>query len=148
MKSSDLYIAFEPRFTNPLASWAFSIISNFSGKIVTVYFKTKKSDLTATRRMVCVYTKTFFTKRAWNPFEKQILNVWDVEKAAYRFISMDSVEKVVAGGDTFTFESDPVDPVNDYAEQLAEQYESTQGLSRETIARIKSAKETIHELFY
>jgi len=121
MKSS-LYISSKPRFSNPIAKWAFSIIGAIVGRTVVVYFKKRTSG--EMRRMVCYWTDNQITKRAWDPTEKNLLQVWDIEKGAYRFISMDAVEKIVAGGNAHAFdahpEGDPVEPACDFVSIRAE----------------------------
>jgi|GEM_PF-3953585 len=117
MKSnSRSYVSFRPNFSNPLAIWAFSLISAIEGKVFTVYF-TKRTDGT-TRRMVCYWSESFpITKRGWDPSKKQLLNVFDIEKGDYRFISMDAVEKIVIGGSTYHYEEQPAPqptPINSY----------------------------------
>lgn len=96
------YIAHKAEFNHPLAKWAFSLIQSLEGKTFVVYFKKRTGDK-STRRMVASWLPSMISERGWNPFEKNLLNVFDIEKGDYRFVSMDSVEKIIIGGETFVF---------------------------------------------
>jgi len=122
MKSS-LYISGKPQFSNPIAKWAFSLISSIIGQTFVVYFTKRTTG--EMRRMVCYYMENGpITRRNWNPSSKNLLNVWDIEKGAQRFISMDSVERIVIGGTAHMFEplsdNDPVEPACDFVSFKAE----------------------------
>lgn len=110
MKSSS-YVAYSPTFTNPTAAAAWSIISAFVGQLVVIYFTKRTTG--ETRRMVCYYSPALITRRAWNPAERQLLNVYDVEAGAPRFVSMDAVDRIVAGGSTYYPVSTPKPPAGD-----------------------------------
>jgi len=90
------YLSYRPHFSHPIAAAAFSIIAAFTGRTMVVYF-TKRTD-GERRRMVCYYNPQLITRRSWDPSSKQLLQVFDIEQGAGRFISMDAVEKIVIGG--------------------------------------------------
>lgn len=93
------HVASIPHFTNGIAAAAYSIIAGLGEQTFVVYFTKRTTG--ETRRMVCYYRQPMFTTRSWDPAQRQLLNVWDVEAGAFRFISMDAVDRIVAGGKTY-----------------------------------------------
>lgn len=137
--TSKLYVSYRPSFSHPVAIWAYSLVQLFVGQIITVYFT--KRTTSETRRMVCVWGESApITRRKWDPSKKQLLNVFDVEKGEYRFISMDAVQRIVIGGTTYLPHQMPQPeptPQNDYYAHVAESREQS----------FSDLKDEMHALF-
>lgn len=117
MKSSS-YVAAAPSFSHPIAAAAWSIIAGLAGRLFVVYFTKRTTG--ETRRMVCYYSPAIITRRPWNPADKNLLQVWDAEAGAPRFVSMDAVERIVSGGSTFYPVATPKAPAGPEAPSPAE----------------------------
>ena len=79
-------------FNNKVAQWAFSLIQSVVGRVVVVYYIKRTTG--EMRRMVCVWNEGI---EGSTP-SRNLLAVWDVEKADYRSISMNAVKKIVISG--------------------------------------------------
>jgi len=94
-------------YKNKVAQWAYEIIALFSGQIAVVYF-TKRTTGTI-RRMVCYWDATILEKYEdmdFDPFSRNLLPVWDIEKGDWRNISMNNVEKIVIDGTEFNYQAE------------------------------------------
>ncbi len=56
------------------------------------------------RRMVCIHfpKQAEFARFRFNPAAKGLAAVWDLEKGARRFVNLDGVQSIKAGGKTLT----------------------------------------------
>lgn len=83
------------QFTPNDATEARSLIMQEGARHTCIVYFTKRTDGTR-RRMVC----RFFPEQAdavryrFNPVERDLLPVWDVEQGAPRFVSLDTVDLV------------------------------------------------------
>ena len=84
-------------FKSKNAKWSFEIIKDHELESVVVYFKKRGNK--QIRRMAFVWSKSSINtyEMLYDPTEKELLPVWDIEKGGVRTISMNSVEKIVAG---------------------------------------------------
>lgn len=91
---------YNAEYANPIAIWAFNIFKFFVGRPIVVHFQ-KRTD-GQMRRMVCIYSHKTVEKLRYDIYKRNLLQVWDCELGEPRFVSMDAVSKIVAGGLTFT----------------------------------------------
>lgn len=75
------------------------LIESNAEKIITVRF-IKRTD-GKLRTMRCIYYPKAANKATFrfNPVAKGLITVWDVEKGAPRFINLDGVQEISAGGE-------------------------------------------------
>ena len=92
------------KYKSLIARWAYDIISLFFNQIIVVYYIKRTTG--EMRRMACVYNPGVDQQPEdlrYNREKKNLLLVWDVEKADWRQISMDAVQKIVVGRNEFTW---------------------------------------------
>lgn len=93
--------------SNPTRVYQDIDIRTRNGQFFRVDFIKKNGDLREmhARRFVDKWDgPTTGEPREWNPEEKDLLQVWDVEKEAYRFINLRTVQLVRAGGDEIRYD--------------------------------------------
>lgn len=77
-------------------------ILNTKGRFFTVFFTKKNGEKRRMTARLGVSSHLKGTgKRPYNPFEKGLIHVFDTGKLAYRSINVNTVEKIVFGGETF-----------------------------------------------
>ena len=72
-----------------------------NGRFCGVTFTKKNGE---TRRMLCIFSraKTEASRFTFNPAEKGLVAVWDVQKGAIRFINCNAPVELRAGGKALT----------------------------------------------
>jgi hypothetical protein len=77
-----------------------------SGKIFSVKFR-KRTDPGTIRHMTCRFDVSKGIKgkeRLFEPNEKGLIGVWDIQKRGYRFISVEGITEIRVAGESYTFE--------------------------------------------
>lgn len=75
-----------------------------SGEIFSV--RLRKRTNKEVRDMVCrlgVKTEGSKTPRLWNPWDHDLMQVWDLQKSGFRFINLPEVIRLRAGGDEIRY---------------------------------------------
>jgi len=74
-----------------------------SGKIFTAKFIKKDGSLRTMNCRMNVKKHTKGVGLSFNPFEKGLLPVFDLQKEAYRFINLNTLQSVKFGGEEYRF---------------------------------------------
>ena len=72
-----------------------------------------------------------YKKLRYNPTQKNLLLVWDVESMGWRNISMNAVKRIVIGGSEFDWESSKVAAEDMHHAQI-EEYEQFEAMISDT----------------
>jgi len=77
-----------------------------SGKIFSVKFR-KRTDPDTIRHMVCRFDVSKGIKgkeRLFEPNDRGLIGVWDIQNRGYRFISVEGIIEIRVAGESYTFE--------------------------------------------
>lgn len=80
----------------------FTYITNLNGKIFTVEFTKKNGEQ---RKMLCRTGVKKYVKgigQRYNPREKGLIGVYDLQKSGYRMINLETITSVKCGNKSFT----------------------------------------------
>ena len=109
----------ETTFNNKVANWAFELIRFFANQIIVVYFVKRTTG--EMRRMVCTWDPSYLANDLrFDPTKKNLLQVWDTEMQAWRFISMDAVKKITVAGLEFDWSSSKAAQEDMHAAEIRE----------------------------